>query len=91
MSELNQVDKVLYHLGYFDADELKKAEIAGYIEEAQQFMRDSGVPEKKLTSPTAYAVISIWADYRDKGDENNLVKKEGMIVSLISQLKRNTK
>ena len=54
-------------------------------------MKDSGVAEADTSSATAYVVKSIWADARDRGDENAIVKKDGMIVSLISQLRRRRK
>ena len=85
---MREVDKILFKLGYYDSDPLKQEEVQGYIEEATEFMRDSGVPEDKITSQRGYAVKSIWADARDKGDDNSLVRKEGMIVSLISQMRR---
>lgn len=85
---MQEVDKILYKLGYYDSDELKKQEVQGYIDEAIEFMRESGVPDAKLTTQRAYAIKSIWADCRDRGDDNNIVRKEGMIVALISQLKR---
>lgn len=85
---MDEVDKILYKLGYFDSDPNKKAEVQGYVEEAQEFMLAAGVPKDKLSSQHAYAIKSIWADYRDKGDDNNIVKKDGMIVCLIAQLKR---
>lgn len=84
---IEEVDRVLYRLGYFDADPIKKAEVQGYIEEAEEFMRAAGVSDEKMTSQRAYAVKSLWADYRDKGDDNNIIKKDGMIVALIAQLK----
>ena len=87
---MDDVDKILFKLGYFDSDPNKKAEIQGYVDEAQEFMLDAGVPKDKLTSQRAYAVKSIWADYRDKGDDNNIIKKDGMIVCLIAQLKRSS-
>lgn len=84
----SDVDKILYKLGYFDSDPQKKQEVQGYIDEATEFMLESGVPSEKLNTQRAYAIKSIWADYRDKGDDDKLVKKDGMIVSLISQLRR---
>lgn len=85
---MTEVDKILYKLGYFDSDPNKQAEVQGYIEEAVEFMLESGVPKEKLTSQRAYAVKSIWADYRDKGDDNAIIVKDGMIVSLIAQMRR---
>lgn len=88
MQQMQEVDKILYKMGYYDSDPQKQAEVQGYIDEATEFMRESGVPAHKLTSARAYTVKSIWADYRDKGDDDKIVKKDGMIVALISQLKR---
>lgn len=85
---MNEVDKILYKLGYYDSDPHKKAEVQGYIDEASEFMLESGVIPEKLTSQRAYAIKSIWADARDKGDINDIVKKDGMIVALLSQLRR---
>ena len=51
-------------------------------------MRESGVPEEKLTSQRAYVVKTIWADCRDKGNDDQIVKKDGMVIALISQLRR---
>lgn len=85
---MQEVDKILFKLGYLDSDPHKKQEIQGYIDEAAEFMLESGVPNERLTTQRAYAVKSIWADYRDKGDDEKLIKKDGMIVALISQLRR---
>ena len=85
---MEEVDKILYKLGYYDSDPNKKAEIQGYIDEAVEFMKDCGVPDDKIKTQRGYAIKSIWADCRDKGDDNNIVRKEGMIVALISQLTR---
>ena len=35
---MNEVDKILYKLGYYDSDPHKKAEVQGYIDEAVEFM-----------------------------------------------------
>lgn len=85
---MNEVDKILYKLGYYDSDPHKRAEVQGYIDEAVEFMAESGVDTDGLTSQRAFAIKSIWADARDKGEINNIVKKDGMIVALLSQLKR---
>ena len=85
---MQEVDKILFKLGYLDSDPHKKQEVQGYIDEAAEFMLESGVPNERLTTQRAYAVKSIWADYRDKGDDEKLIKKDGMIVALISQLLR---
>ena len=47
---MNEVDKILYKLGYYDSDPHKKAEVQGYIDEAVEFMLDCGVKREKLTS-----------------------------------------
>lgn len=88
MATVNEVDKILYKLGYFADDPQKKQEVQGYIDEAVEFMTAAGVPTEKLNTQTAYAIKSIWADARDKGDDEKLVKKDGMLVALISQLRR---
>ena len=85
---MQEVDKILFKLGYLDSDPHKKQEVQGYIDEAAEFMLESGVPNERLTTQRAYAVKSSWADYRDKGDDEKLIKKDGMIVALISQLRR---
>lgn len=85
---MTEGEKILYKLGYYDSDPNKKAEIQDYIKEADEFMLDSGVPHEKLTTKKAYVIRSIWADGRDRGDENNIIRKDGMIVALLSQLKR---
>lgn len=85
---MQEVDKILFKLGYLDSDPHKKQEVQGYIDEVAEFMLESGVPNERLTTQRAYAVKSIWADYRDKGDDEKLIKKDGMIVALISQLRR---
>lgn len=85
---MQEVDKILFKLGYLDSNPHKKQEVQGYIDEAAEFMLESGVPNERLTTQRAYAVKSIWADYRDKGDDEKLIKKDGMIVALISQLRR---
>lgn len=85
---MKEVDRILYKLGYYDSDEHKRAEVQGYIDEAVEFMLECGVPEDKLKSQRAYAIKSIWANARDKGDDDQIVKKDGMVVALLSQLKR---
>ena len=85
---MTEIDKILYSLGYFDADDPKKEEIQDYVDEAVEFMKGAGVPDAKLSSPTALSVKKIWANYRDKGNDNEIIKKEGMVVALISQLRR---
>lgn len=85
---MQEVDKILFKLGYLDSDPHKKQEVQGHIDEATEFMIESGVPRDKLTTQRAYAIKSIWADCRDRGDDDKLIKKDGMLVALISQLRR---
>lgn len=73
---MQEVDKILFKLGYLDSDPHQKTqEVQGYIDEAAEFMLESGVPNERLTTQRAYAVKSIWADYRDKGDDEKLTKR----------------
>ncbi len=85
---LQEIDKILYKLGYCDDDPLKKAEVQGYVEEATEFMREAGVPDDKINSQRAFAVKSIWADLRDSGKDDAIIKKDGMVVALIAQMRR---
>jgi len=87
---MTEIQKILYGLGYFDADAYKTAEIQDYVDEAVEFMTESGVPAENLSSKRALAVKKIWANLRDKGDDNLIIRKDGMIVALISQLRRQT-
>lgn len=88
---MDEIDKILYKLGYCDSDPNKRKEFEGYVAEAVEFMQDCGVAKEATSSATAYVIKNIWADCRDRGDENSIVKKEGLIVSLISQLRRRKK
>lgn len=85
---MQEVDKILYKMGYFDADPHKKQEVQDSIDAAVEFMRESGVPADKLTSKRAYSVKALYADAIDKGQPDEIIKKEGMIVALISQMRR---
>lgn len=85
---MTEVEKILYALGYFDSDAPKKEQILGYITEATEFMTEAGVPSSLLTSQRAFAIKSLWSDARDKGEASALVQKDGMIVHLISQMRR---
>ncbi|MEG1609261.1 MAG: hypothetical protein RR348_05280 [Clostridia bacterium] len=85
---MTEVDKILYKMGYYDSDPQKQEEVRGYINEAVEFMTDSGVPASKLTSQRSFAVKSIWADLRDKSEDDKIIQKDGMIVALISQMRR---
>lgn len=84
---MQEVDKILYSLGYYNDDHLKKEEIEDFMEEANQFMIDSGVPKKEIVSTSAKTVRRLWVDARDKGLTIDLTGKDKMILSLISQLK----
>lgn len=84
---MEEVDRILYSLGYYNDDPLKKEQIEDFIEEANQFMLDSGVPQKELISTSAKTVRRLWVDARDKGLALDLPGKDKMILSLISQLK----
>lgn len=88
MAVKTEVERILYKLGYYGSDPNKTQEIQGYIDEAVEFMTDSGIKPEQLKTQRAFAIKAIWADYRDKSDENNIIRKDGMIVSLISQLRR---
>lgn len=85
---MQEVDKILYKMGYFDADPHKKQEVQDSIDAAVEFMRESGVPADKLTSKRAYSVKAIYADAIDKGTPDDIIKKDGMIVALVSQMRR---
>lgn len=85
---MDDVNKILIKMGYLGDDPLKKAEIAGYVSEAEEYMAAAGVPREQMTTETAYAVKSIWADKRDKNDDETLIRRDGIIVHLIAQLRR---
>lgn len=85
---MQEVDRILYRMGYFNADSHKKQEVQDSIDAATEFMRESGVPADKLTSKRAYSVKALYADAIDKGQPDEIVKKEGMIVALIAQMRR---
>ena len=85
---MDKVEKIMYKLGYVGGDPQKQEEIRGYMNEADEYMRSCGVPPEKLTSQSAFVIESLWADCRDKGNENELIKKDGMIVHLIAQMRR---
>ena len=76
---MQEVDKILYKMGYYDADPHKKQEVQDSIDAAEEFMRASGVHAE---------LITIYADAVDKGTPDEIVKKDGMIVALISQMRR---
>lgn len=85
---MQEVDKILYRMGYFNADPHKKQEVQDSIDAAVEFMRESGVPADKLTSKRAYSVKALYVDAIDKGQPDEIVKKDGMIVALIVQMRR---
>lgn len=85
---MQEVDKILYKMGYFDADPHKKQEVQDSIDAAVEFMRESGVPADRLTSKRAYSVKALYADAFDKGQPDDIIKKDGMIVALIAQMRR---
>lgn len=85
---MQEVDKILYKMGYFDADPHKKQEVQDSIDAAVEFMRESGVPAERLTSKRAYSVKALYADAFDKGQPDDIIKKDGMIVALIAQMRR---
>lgn len=85
---MQEVDKILYKMGYFDADPHKRQEVQDSIDAAVELMLESGVPADKITSKRAYSVKAIYADAVDKGAPDEIVKKDGMIVALISQMRR---
>ena len=85
---MSEVEKILYKLGYGISDPHKAQEIQGYIDEAEEFMKSQGIDESKIKTSTAYVIKSIWATYRDQGEDEAILKKEGMIVHLIFDLRR---
>lgn len=85
---MTEVDRILYSLGYFNDDPLKREEIEDFMEEANEFMLNSGVSKKELVSTSAKTVRRLWVDARDKGMAIDLPGKDKMIISLVSQLKR---
>lgn len=86
---MDELDKLLYDLGYIGGDEFKKDQIGRFRDEAVEYMRDvAGVPVNKLNSKLAYSVKSIWCENRDKGTPDEIIKKNGLVVSLIAQLRR---
>jgi hypothetical protein len=85
---MDEIDKILYALGYYDSDPLKRAIVGGYIAEAEEYMTEAGVPADKLKTQRAFAIKNIWADARDKNELETAIKKDGMIAHLVSQLRR---
>ncbi len=85
---MQEVDNILYKLGYYDADPQLKETVKGYIKVAEEFMLDSGVPKERLGTQRAYAIKALFADAFDKGAPDDVIKKDGMVVALIAQLRR---
>ena len=82
------IDNILYKMGYYDADPQLKQTVQGYIKVAEEFMLDSGVPQDRLGTQRAYAIKALFADAFDKGTPDDVIKKDGMVVALIAQLRR---
>lgn len=82
------IDNILYKMGYYDADPQLKETVKGYIKVAEEFMLDSGVPQDRLGTQRAYAIKALFADAFDKGIPDDVIKKDGMVVALIAQLRR---
>ena len=85
---MNEVEKILYKLGYGNSDPLKTQEVEGYVAEAEEFMLSKGIDESNLKSKTAFVIKSLWASYRDRGDDEEIIKREGMITHLLLDLRR---
>ena len=75
-------------MGYYDADPQLKQTVQGYIKTAEEFMLDSGVPQERLSTQRARAVKALFADAFDKGTPDDVIKKDGMVVEIIVQLRR---
>lgn len=85
---MSEIEKILYKLGYGISDPHKTQEIQGYVDEAVEFMQSKGIDESQIKSKTAYTIKSLWATYRDQGEDEAILKKEGMIIHLILDLRR---
>lgn len=85
---MDEINKILYEMGYLDSDPLKRQTVQDYVDEAIEFMLASGVPEDAINSQSAHAVKSLWAQYRDEKNPAEIVSKNGMIVHLICSLRR---
>lgn len=84
---MSEVEQILYELGYYANDDLKKEQIKRYISEAEEFIRSSGVSSEMLNSNRAYAVKFLWSEARDKGEISNMLSRHGVIVQLVAQLR----
>lgn len=85
---MQEIDNILYKLGYYDADPQLKETVKGYIKVAEEFMLESGVPKERLSTQRAYAIKALFADAFDKNTPDDVIKKDGMVVALIAQLRR---
>ena len=84
----NEVDKILYKMGYFGCDPQKIQEVQDSIDAATEYMRESGVPVEKIGCARAYSVKALWADGIDKGmTVDEIIKPDGMVVALIAQMR----
>ena len=84
---MDELERILLTLGYYSDDEQKKIIIDSYIEEADAFMRASGVPTTLLNSPSAKGVRTIWAEARDAGIDIDLNGRHKILLSIIEQLR----
>ena len=75
-----EVDNILYKLGYFGADPQKKQEVQGYIKIAEEFMLDSGVPRDRLGTQRAYAIKALFADAFDKGTPLSSINSSAILM-----------
>lgn len=85
---MQEIDNILYKLGYYDADPQLKETVKGYIKVAEEFMLESGVPKERLSTQRAYAIKALFADAFDKNTPDDVIKEDGMVVALIAQLRR---
>lgn len=85
---MQEIDNILYKLGYYDADPQLKETVKGHIKVAEEFMLESGVPKERLSTQRAYAIKALFADAFDKNTPDDVIKKDGMVVALIAQLRR---
>lgn len=85
---MEEIDKILYKMGYYDADPQKKQEVQDSVDAAVEFMLESGVPKEKINCSRAYSVKALFADAFDKGVPDEAIKEDGIVVALIAQMKR---
>lgn len=84
---MQEAEKILYELGYFQSDPNKVELAKGWIEEANEFMQSCGVPTEMLIGARAYAVKFLWADARDKGETEKMLSASNVLVQLIVQMR----